>query len=46
MYKIYNKELKQDRSNPTLDSVCNSTLVLIIQVAANFALALRSKPIT
>ena len=46
MYKIYNKELKQDRSNPTLDSLCNSTLVLITQITANFALALRSKPTT
>ena len=46
MYKIYNKKLKYDRSNSRLGLLRSSTLVLIIQITANFALALRSKPIT
>ena len=45
MYKIYNKKLRLDRLNPKLGLLCSSTLVLFVEVTANFALALRSKPI-
>lgn len=39
------KTQKKDRSNPILDSICSSTLGLIIQSTAYSALAIRSKPI-
>ena len=46
MYNIYNKKLKYNRPNPGLVLLRNRTLVLVIQTNANFAIAIRSKPIT
>ena len=46
MYKFYNEKLKWDRSNLKLGLQYSSIVGVIIQVTANFALALRSKPIT
>ena len=46
MCKIYKKKIKQDISNLRLRLLRSSTLVLIIQISANFALVLGVKPIT
>ena len=46
MHKIYNKKLQSDGSNPRLGLLVSSTLELIIQTTANFALPFRFKPIT
>ena len=42
MHKICNKKLKQDTSNPKSDLLRTSFLGLVIQITANFMLALRS----
>ena len=41
MYKMQNKNFKQDRSNLRLGLQCSSIIGTIFQVTANFALALR-----
>ena len=43
MYKMYNKKLKSDRSNPRLGKQRSRTLGLVIQITGNITLAL---PIT
>ena len=42
MHKICNKKLKQDTLNPKSDLLRTSFLGLVIQITANFTLALRS----
>ena len=45
MYKIYNKKLQKERAYLRLNLQRSNTLISIIQTTANFAFALRSKPI-
>ena len=44
MYKIYNKKQELFKLNPRLSLLCRNTS--IIHITANFAIVLRSKPIT